>query len=157
MRERQYFEEIENVFRAAIRKPLYRASPLEWTMIETWEQAGIPLDVVLRGVLLAVKDSKGQARSLRFCDYAVMGLATRLQAGTIACECGERYDPQRAGWNSGRDVKTCEKCAPPREVRVVTSGVCSDCHKDQPILVEGVCNTCQLQREKCSDAKEGLS
>ena len=109
-RERQYYLEIEDQMRSCIRNPRYMASPKEWEIMESWEKAGVPIDVALRGVQLGVRDSKGRARSLAYCDYAVMGLATRLQAGTIACsQCGERYDPLRAGWEGGE--KLCLKCA----------------------------------------------
>lgn len=106
---RDYYVTIEDHFRALTGNPRYMASPREWELIESWENAGIPLEVCLRGIRLAVRDSKGRARTLSYCDYAVMGLATRLQAGTKSCACGERYDPLRAGWE-GAD-KMCLKCS----------------------------------------------
>ena len=116
MRERDYYGEIEEHFRLAIGKPLYRTSPKEWQMIESWEKAGIELDVVLRGIDVACRPQRRSltsVASLCYCDYAVMGLATRLMAGTQACECGERYDPLRAGWKDAD--RLCLKCSQAKE------------------------------------------
>lgn len=162
MRIVNYYEEIESHVRRLRGTPLWMASPKEWALMSKWEGSGIELDVVLRGIDLSFQSYRRSHQGgdnligLAYCEPLILGLSFRLQSGTVACACGERYDPQRDWWNSGREVKTCKKCAPPQEAHVVTSGVCIDCHKDQPILVDGVCNTCQHQREKCSQAKEGV-
>src|SRR5215217_4194710 len=44
-----YFTEIEDAFVRRREKHLY-VSPLDWALMETWKQQGIPLHIVLRGV-----------------------------------------------------------------------------------------------------------
>ncbi|MGI8494747.1 MAG: hypothetical protein ACR2L1_05475 [Pyrinomonadaceae bacterium] len=44
-----YFSEIEETFNRRRGKHLF-LSPLDWAMIETWQQRGVPLHVVLRGI-----------------------------------------------------------------------------------------------------------
>jgi len=44
-----YFTEIENEF-VRQRGTHLLISPLDWTLIETWKQRGLPLQVVLRGI-----------------------------------------------------------------------------------------------------------
>jgi hypothetical protein len=44
-----YFSEIEETFNRRRGKHLF-LSPLDWALIETWQQRGVPLHVVLRGI-----------------------------------------------------------------------------------------------------------
>ena len=48
-----YFTEIEDHFRATRGTRAFILSPLDWALIETWRDAGIPLKIVLRGIDLA--------------------------------------------------------------------------------------------------------
>ena len=44
-----YFTEIEDRFQQR-RGSLLMLSTLDWVLIETWQQAGVPLEAVLRGI-----------------------------------------------------------------------------------------------------------
>ncbi len=44
-----YFTEIEEYFWRK-RGAHLLVSPLDWAIVETWQRAGIPVDVVLRGI-----------------------------------------------------------------------------------------------------------
>jgi hypothetical protein len=44
-----YFSEIEETFNRRRGKHLF-LSPLDWALIETWQQRGVPLHIVLRGI-----------------------------------------------------------------------------------------------------------
>ena len=44
-----YFSEIEDTFNRRRGKHLF-LSPLDWALIETWQQRGVPLHVALRGI-----------------------------------------------------------------------------------------------------------
>src|SRR5215469_18523582 len=57
-----YFTEIEERFQQR-RGSLLMLSTLDWALIETWRDAGIPLEVVLRGIDIAF--DKYDARTLR--------------------------------------------------------------------------------------------
>ena len=44
-----YFTEIEDAF-VSRRGSHIHISPLDWSLIESWRERGVPLDVVLRGI-----------------------------------------------------------------------------------------------------------
>jgi hypothetical protein len=79
-----YFTEIEEHFQRARGTSLFLLSPLDWALIETWKNSGIPLEAVLRGVDLAfekwrAKRSRVQmVNSIAYCTQAVMAEAQRM-------------------------------------------------------------------------------
>ena len=87
-----YFTEIEERFQKR-RGALLLLSTLDWALIETWREAGIPLDAALRGIDSAfdkyeARQKKGRMRrvnGLAWCAQAVMEAAEELReaaAGT---------------------------------------------------------------------------
>ena len=81
-----YFTEIEEHFQRARGTSLFLLSPVDWALIETWKNAGVPLEAVLRGIDAAFekwrsRKSKVQmVNSLTFCAQAVM-LEAQAMAG----------------------------------------------------------------------------
>ena len=79
-----YFTEIEEHFQRARGTSLFLLSPLDWALIETWKNSGVPLEAVLRGVDLAfekwrAKRSRTQmVNSIAWCTQAVMTEAQRM-------------------------------------------------------------------------------
>ena len=78
-----YFTEIEEHFWRK-RGAHLLVSPLDWAMVETWQKAGIPLEVVLRGIDQAFESyarsrrSAGRPlKSLAYCVDAVLDAATQ--------------------------------------------------------------------------------
>ncbi len=70
-----YFTEIEDAFVRRRGKHLL-LSPLDWALIETWKQIGIPLHVVLRGVERSfdsweARPRKRSVKSLLYCQEEV--------------------------------------------------------------------------------------
>jgi len=78
-----YFTEIEEHFQRR-RGSLLLLSTLDWALIETWRDAGIPLEVVLRGIDDAFDkyEARKRSRSVR----KVNGLAWCAQAVVEAAE-----------------------------------------------------------------------
>jgi hypothetical protein len=86
-----YFTEVEEHFQQARGTALFLLSPLDWALVETWKNAGIPLEAVLRGIDSAFdkwrqKKTRSQAvNSLAYCAQAVMkeaeAMAKNLPAG----------------------------------------------------------------------------
>ncbi len=72
-----YFTEIEERFQQR-RGSLLLLSTLDWALIETWRDAGVPLDAALRGIDAAF--DKYQARAHRGHQRKVNGLAWCAQA-----------------------------------------------------------------------------
>lgn len=81
-----YFTEIEQHFQRARGTSLFLLSPLDWALIETWKNAGIPLEAVLRGIDAAFakwrsrKSRLQQVNSLAYCAQAVLEEA-KIMAG----------------------------------------------------------------------------
>jgi hypothetical protein len=73
-----YFTEIEEHFQRVRGTSLFLLSPLDWALIETWKNSGVPLEAVLRGIDAAfekwrAKRTRAQmVNSLAYCVQAVM-------------------------------------------------------------------------------------
>jgi hypothetical protein len=82
-----YFTEIEEHFQRARATGLFLLSPLDWALIETWKNAGVPLEAVMRGIDAAFdkwrarKVKTQMVNSLAFCAQAVLTEA-QIMAGT---------------------------------------------------------------------------
>jgi hypothetical protein len=78
-----YFTEIEDRFQQR-RGALLLLSTLDWALIETWREAGVPLEAVLRGIDAAF--DKYEARQKRARMRRINGLAWCAQAVMVAAE-----------------------------------------------------------------------
>jgi hypothetical protein len=84
-----YFTEIEEHYQRR-RGTTLLLSTLDWALIETWKNAGIPLEAVLRGIDEAFdkydqKPSKTKkVNSLAYCSQAVLTAAEEAAAGITA-------------------------------------------------------------------------
>ncbi len=82
-----YFTEIEEHFQRARGTGLFLLSPLDWALIESWKNAGVPIEAVLRGIDSAFEKWRGRriktqmVNSLAFCAQAVLKEA-QVMAGT---------------------------------------------------------------------------
>ncbi len=82
-----YFTEIEEHFQRARGTSLFLLSPLDWALIETWKNSGVPLEAVLRGIDLAFEKWRGKrsrarmVNSIAYCTQAVMTEAQRMADG----------------------------------------------------------------------------
>src|ERR1700761_1867989 len=73
-----YFTEVEERFQKARGTSLFLMSPLDWALVESWKNAGVPLEAALRGIDAAfekwrTKRKRGQnVNSVAYCAQAVM-------------------------------------------------------------------------------------
>lgn len=84
-------------------------STLDWALIETWKDAGIPLQAVLRGIDEAFdrydqrpKKTK-KINSLAYCSQAVLGAAEDMKEAAVGAS-GEPVQKSRAGEGFEPDV-----------------------------------------------------
>jgi hypothetical protein len=81
-----YFTEIEEHFQKARGTSLFLLSPLDWALIESWKNAGVPLEAVMRGIDVAFEKWRSRkvktqmVNSLTFCAQAVLSEA-QIMAG----------------------------------------------------------------------------
>ena len=83
-----YFTEIEDHFQRVRGTSLFLLSPLDWALIESWNESGVPLEAVLRGIDAAFEKWRGRkvktqmVNSLAFCAQAVLTEA-QIMAGLV--------------------------------------------------------------------------
>jgi hypothetical protein len=83
-----YFTEIEERYQQC-RGTKTLLSPLDWALIESWKEAGIPLEAVLAGIARAFEKFKARQRKYRmvnalaYCTQEVLRAAEEAQSGEI--------------------------------------------------------------------------
>jgi hypothetical protein len=80
-----YFTEIEERFQQR-RGSILLLSTLDWALIETWREAGVPLDAVLRGIDSAFDKYEQRYKAVRRGGRRINGLAWCAQAVMQAAE-----------------------------------------------------------------------
>jgi hypothetical protein len=102
-----YFTEIEEHFQRRRGGGLL-LSTLDWALIETWKDAGIPLEAVLRGIDGAFeryerRPSKRKVNSLAYCAQEVLAAAEEMKEAAVGLMSGgERKKP--AGFQTAEIV-----------------------------------------------------
>jgi hypothetical protein len=125
-----YFTEIEDRFQQR-RGALLLLSTLDWALIETWREAGIPLDAALRGIDAAFdkyesRQKKARMRKingLAWCAQAVMEAAEELReaaAGTAKAE-----PPRESGFEHDRVATHLEAAATALDAATVAPEACT--------------------------------
>ena len=78
-------------------------STLDWSLIETWKDAGVPLEAVLRGIDAAFdrydqRPSKTKkVNSLAYCSQEVLAAAEDMKEAAVSAAGGETPGKSRAG------------------------------------------------------------
>ncbi|MDR3725931.1 MAG: hypothetical protein P4K86_02700 [Terracidiphilus sp.] len=126
-----YFTEIEERFQQR-RGSLLMLSTIDWALIETWREAGIPLDAALRGIDAAfdkyeARQQRGKMRrvnGLAWCAQAVMQAATELNeaaAGSTPLVTATR----ESGFEEARVAAHLEAAATALDSATVASEACA--------------------------------
>ena len=82
-----YYTEIEERFQQGRGSGIFLLSPLDWALIESWKESGVPLEAVLRGIDRAFekwrqrKRKFQQVNSLAYCAQEVLSAAKELAEG----------------------------------------------------------------------------
>ena len=125
-----YFTEIEERFQQR-RGALLLLSTLDWALIETWREAGIPLQAVLRGIDAAfdkyqARQKRGRMRrinGLAWCAQAVMAAAEEMQEAAVGAASGA--EPEReAGFEHERVAQHLEAAAAALDSATVAPATC---------------------------------
>lgn len=107
----EYFSEIEERF-SRRRGSILLLNTLDWALIETWREAGIPLEAVLRGIDAAfdkydarLTKSRGRLRKvngLAWCAQAVMQSAEELVEASTGIAPSSQRESRESGFESER-------------------------------------------------------
>jgi len=101
-----YFTEIEEHYLRR-RGTHLLLSTLDWALIETWKNAGVPLEAVLRGVDDAFdkydqRPSKSKkVNSLAYCSQAVLAAAEDMKEAAVGA-AGEEKAPREPGFDAAQ-------------------------------------------------------
>src|SRR5271168_3188287 len=146
-----YFTEIEERFQQR-RGSILLLSTLDWALIETWREAGIPLDAALRGIDAAfdkheARQKKARMRrinGLAWCAQAVMEAAEDLREASAATATAE------SGFERARVAAHLESAA----AALADAGVAPDaCRDTASRLRELAAEARGAQDEKSPDTK----
>jgi len=126
-----YFTEIEERFQQR-RGALLLLSTLDWALIETWREAGIPLDAVLRGIDAAfdkyeARQKKARMRKingLAWCAQAVMEAAEELREAA-AGTANPTTEPRESGFEHDRIAAHLEAAAAALDAATVAPEACA--------------------------------
>ncbi len=105
-----YFTEIEECFQRR-RGSIVFLSTLDWALIETWKEAGIPLQAALRGIEAAFdryekRPSQRKVNSLAYCAQEVLATAEEMKEAAVGAAVDELSDKRDrpAGFESSQIV-----------------------------------------------------
>ncbi len=95
-----YFTEIEEHFQQARGTGLFLLSPLDWALIETWKESGIPLEAVLKGIDRTFekwhtrKHRRRMVNSLAYCAQEVLQAAQESEGGAETKQTKAVFAPE---------------------------------------------------------------
>lgn len=127
-----YFTEIEERFQRR-RGSLLLLSTLDWALIETWREAGVPLEAALRGIDAAfdkyeARQKRGRMRrinGLAWCAQAVMEAAEELREAAAGTSTTTNYAGAETGFEHERVAAHFEAAAAALETAAVAPEVCT--------------------------------
>jgi hypothetical protein len=107
-----YFTEIETRFQQR-RGSILMLSTLDWALIETWQEAGVPLEAVLRGIDAAFDKYDAQrarlgnrrqrkVNGLAWCAQAVVEAIEQAKEASIGAAPASSSEPRDSGFEPAR-------------------------------------------------------
>ncbi len=126
-----YFTEIEERFQQR-RGSILLLSTIDWALIETWREAGIPLEAALRGIDAAfdkyeARQKRGRMRrinGLAWCAQAVMEAAEEMKEAAIGSAPARAGQEEESGFESGRVAAHLETAATALDAAAVAQEAC---------------------------------
>jgi hypothetical protein len=128
-----YFTEIEERFQQR-RGSLLLLSTLDWALIETWREAGVPLEAALRGIDAAfdkyeTRQHRGHKRrinGLAWCAQAVMEASQEMQEAAAGASTTTNYaGTEESGFEHERVAAHLEAAAASLDATAVAPEVCA--------------------------------
>ena len=101
-----YFTEIEEQFQRR-RGGILLLSTLDWALIETWKDAGIPLEAVLRGIDGAFdayekRPTTRKVNSLAYCAQEVLAAAEEMKEAAVGAPGSDKPSAKPARFSDRR-------------------------------------------------------
>ena len=115
-----YYTEIEERFQQARGTGIFLLSPLDWALIESWKESGVPLEAALKGIDRAFekwherKRKFRQVNSLAYCAQEVLSAAKELAEGGAARQAvpaDETFAPPRLAEFFASNADSLDRCS----------------------------------------------
>ena len=127
-----YFTEIEERFQQR-RGSLLLLSTLDWALIETWQEAGVPLEAALRGIDAAFDKyesrkhpgHKRKVNGLAWCAQAIMEAAEELREAAAGASTTTQYAGADSGFEHERVASHLDSAAVSLRATAVATTVCA--------------------------------
>ena len=127
-----YFTEIEERFQQR-RGSLLLLSTLDWALIETWQEAGVPLEAALRGIDAAFdkyesrqhRGHKRKINGLAWCAQAIMEAAEELREAAAGASTTTNYAGADSGFEHERVAAHLEAAAAALQAATIALDVCA--------------------------------
>jgi hypothetical protein len=136
-----YFTEIEEHFQRRW-GGILRLSTLDWVLIETWKDAGIPLEAVLRGIDVTFEhyerrpSKTRKINSLGRCSQEVLAAAEDMKEAAVGAasgqpassrsSAGQGFEPETIAAFLRRNADLLEKAKLPRSAGISVDAVAQD-------------------------------
>jgi hypothetical protein len=109
-----YFTEIEDAFVRRRGKHLF-LSPLDWALMETWKQQGIPLHIVLRGVersfdSFEARPRKRSVKSLLYCQEEVEAQYAEWVEARVGASSTEEAETDKTPFSAAAISEHLQRC-----------------------------------------------
>lgn len=139
-----YFTEIEEHFQRR-RGSLLLLSTLDWALVETWRDAGIPLEAVLRGIDAAfdkydVRKSRARVRrvnGLAYCMQEVMSAVEDMKEASIGAARPDTHAGTAPGFEQERIAAHLRECAAQLE-EAKLNGLSAEVAQTNAISLRGI-------------------
>jgi hypothetical protein len=159
-----YFTEIEDHFQQR-RGTILLLNTLDWALMETWKEAGIPLEAVLRGIDITFdkwdqKPSKSRkVNGLGFCAQEVLAAAEEMKAAAAGSSATPTLEkPQReSGFEGERVAEFLRKNADALERAEVPPGAQATANQMADDLREMAAELASQTRPRLEDTERRLT
>jgi hypothetical protein len=146
-----YFTEIEEHFQRRW-GGILRLSPLDWVLMESWRDAGIPLEAVLRGIDVTFEHYERRPSKTRkinglgFCSQEVLAAAEDMKEAAVGAASAEPvkaravqgFEPEVIGSHLRRNADLLEAAKLPHGSGVSAQSVAQEAAKTLRDLADGL-------------------
>jgi hypothetical protein len=158
-----YFTEIEEHFQRR-RGSLLLLSTLDWALIETWREAGVPLAAVLRGIDAAFEkyeSRKSRARvrrvnGLAYCTQEVMSAVEEMKEASVGAAPERAGDEPTPGFETDRIAAHLESCAD-ELVAAVLTGIAQETAHEMSQRLRGLATGIRTEQPNLEELERTLT
>jgi hypothetical protein len=158
-----YFTEIEEHFQRR-RGSMLLLSTLDWALIETWREAGVPLEAALRGIDAAfdkydARKSRSRLRrvnGLAYCMQEVMMAVEDMKEASIGAQTGGK-DAVAPGFEQERIAAHLEECATQLDQAKLMVGLADETARELAVRLRGLAQETRVESPNLEELERRLT